>query len=120
MGVDDMVRILRAHLLTAMRGDDFDLVTGQDGDTLDISTDLWTIHFEAGSTFLAIDDEPAEPAQFASARRAVMSVPVEQALAAADADLGGALSNALSASGDPFTLDLVAAMAAPARPDPPA
>jgi hypothetical protein len=120
MRVDDMVRVLRAHLLSVMGEEDFDLVAGQDVETLDISTDHWTIQFESGSAFLAIDDEPAEAAQFASARRAVMSEQTERALAAADADLGGAISDALNASGDPFSLDFVAAMAALSRLNPPA
>jgi len=103
-------RVVRARLLTVMHEDDFDVVAGEDG-ALDISTDHWTVHLEHGVGFLAIDDEPEQPAQFATSRRAVISEQAERALAFADRELNGAISALLTASGDPFTLDFVAALA---------
>ena len=110
MDRDEFVRIVTTQLLTVMSGDEFDVVAGDDG-SLDVSTDHWTIHVESGGGFLAIDDEPEEAGQFAAARRKVMTEKVERALALADRELAGALSAALTASGDPFTLDFVAALA---------
>ena len=117
MDRETFVRIVRAHLLTAMHEDEFDVAAGDDG-ALDVATDHWTVHLEAGNGFFAIDDEPEEPAQFAAARRKVLNEKVERALALADRELGGAISAALTASGDPFTLDLVAALVRHAAGDP--
>lgn len=109
MEIERIISVVRTHLLTVMHEEDFDLAPGND-DLLDISTDHWTIHLENGSGFLAIDEEPADSAAFATSRHAVMSEKVELALAAADRELGGTLSAALAASGDPFTLDFVATL----------
>jgi hypothetical protein len=92
--------------------DDFDVVLGPAGE-LDVSTDDWTLHVEGwpdGTAWLAIDDEPDEPARYATARRAVMPETVERALAEADHEVGGVLSRALVASGDPFTAEFLAAL----------
>jgi hypothetical protein len=109
MDSEPIFRVVRASLLTVMHDDDFDVAAGEDG-ALDISTDHWTVHLEDGIGFLAIDDEPEEPAQFAAARRKAITERVERALAFADRELDGAISTALAASGDPFTLDFVAAL----------
>ena len=109
MDSETVVCVVRARLLTVMHEDDFDIVVGEDG-ALDISTDHWTIHLEHGVGFLAIDDEPEQPSQFATSRRAVLSERTERALAFADRELDGTLSAALTASSDPFTLDFVGAM----------
>jgi hypothetical protein len=106
--IDKLTEVLRPHLRAAMSETEFDIIPGEGA--LDISTDHWTIHLEGEGGFLAIDEEPADMAAFRAARRAVMSEKVEQALAAADRDLGGALSEALTTSGDPFTLDFVDAI----------
>ena len=108
MDIETYARVIRSHLQAVLGGDEFDVAAGDDG-TLDVATDHWTVHLEAGGGFLAIDDEPEEPAQFAAARRKVLNEKVERALALADRELGGAITAALTASGDPFTLDLVAA-----------
>jgi hypothetical protein len=110
--VDDLAEAIRTALLGAMDADDFDVAPGAAGE-LDVSTDEWTLHVEGwpdGPAWLAIDDEPDEPARYAAARRAVIPEAVEQALAGTDYEVGGALSRALAASGDPFTLDLLDAL----------
>lgn len=111
MNFEAAVPVLRTHLQAVMREGDFDVAADAGSGTLDIATDHWTVHLEEGGGFLAIDDEPEEPARYAAARRAVMSEKVEHALALADRELGGAISSILSASGDPFTLDFVVALA---------
>jgi hypothetical protein len=100
-----LANILTAALRTVLEPDDFDVTPGALGE-LDVATDDWSLHIEGwpdGVAFLAIDDEPDDPAQYTAARRAVMPAEVEQALAAADREVGGALSRALAASGDPFS-----------------
>lgn len=112
MDTAQLAQALRTALLTAMEADDFDVTPGTAGD-LDVSTDDWTLRIEgwpSGVAWLAIDEEPDDPAQYGTARRAVMSEAVEQALAALDIELGGELTRALASSSDPFTLDFVAAL----------
>jgi hypothetical protein len=90
-------------------------VVADDASSLDITTDHWTLHFEGGGGFLAIDDEPDHPSTYAAARRAVMSEAVERAFAAADRALDGAIRSALTATGDAFSLDFAAALETAAR-----
>lgn len=110
MEIETLREVVSRHLRSVMDETDFDVVPTEDGNELDISTDHWTLHLEGAGGFLAIDEEPAEPAAFAAARRAVMSEKVERALAAANRELNGVLTTALIASGDPFSLDFVAAL----------
>jgi hypothetical protein len=110
MNVEMLIEVVSRHLLSVMNQTDFDVVPADDGEQLDISTDHWTLHLEGAGGFLAIDEEPIEPAAFAPARRAVMSDKVERALVAADRELDGALSTALTVSGDPFSLDFVSVL----------
>ena len=110
MEIETFTEVVCRHLLTVMDRSDFDVVPAEGGGELDITTDHWTLHLENAGGFLAIDEEPVEPAAFATARRAVMSDKVERALAAADRELDGALTTALAASGDPFSLDFAAAL----------
>jgi hypothetical protein len=97
-----------------MRQVDFDIVSGSSPQEFDVATDNWTLHFEPGGSFLAIDSEPDHPSEYEKARREVMSEEVERALAAADRELAGALTAELERSGDPFTNDFVTALREPA------
>jgi hypothetical protein len=111
--LDRLTVALDAALRAVLHPEEFDVTRGAAGD-LDVSTDDWTLHVEGwpdGVAWLAIDDEPDDPADFVSARRAVMSEAVERALAAADRAVGGALTRALDASGDAFTLSFADALA---------
>lgn len=110
MDLIHITEVVGRHLLSVYRVVDFDIVTGEGDEAVDITTDHWTIHLERGSGFLAIDHEPDEAGAFARARREVMPVGVERAIAAADRELHGSLSAALEASRDPFTLDFVQAL----------
>lgn len=110
MDIPVLVETVQRHLNTVLKPIDFDITDGPGENEIDISTDDWTIHLEGAWGFLAVDEEPEESAAFLKARRAAMSEPVERALAQADQELGGALSDALSVSSDPFTLDFVAAL----------
>ncbi len=107
MEMSEFTEALERHLLTVLQAIDFDIVEGEAGGEIDIAADNWTIHFENGSGFLAIDSEPDEEAAYGKARREVMPEAVERAFAAADQELEGRLTKALEMSGDPFTIDFV-------------
>ena len=127
---------LRDALRTVLHDDDLDITTNPETGTLEITTDDWTLAIEnldepdpsvpstpakRPTAWLAIDDEPDDPARYRSARRAVMPPAVDHALARADAALAGALRTALEAGEDPFTQDLAAALTPSGShtPDPP-
>lgn len=108
--------VLRDALLGALDADDFDVTTDQVPGVVEVSADDWTLTVEGlgeegdVTAWLAVDDEPDDPARFRVARRAVMPAAVELALAQADAAVDGALRAALEAGGDPFSQDLAAAL----------
>jgi hypothetical protein len=109
---DQLAAAFSAALRTVLDPDEFDVTPGAPGE-LDVATDDWTLHVEGwpnGVAWLAIDDEPDDPAGYAAARRQVMSEGVERALAEADRAVGGALARALRASGDPFTTQFAIAL----------
>jgi hypothetical protein len=112
MDFDRVIDVVNARLSAVLAESDYDLVVSDDRSELDITTDHWTIHLAGGGGFLAIDDEPAEAADYATARRRAMGEKVERELAAADRELDGAISAALTATGDPFSLDFVTAIQA--------
>lgn len=73
---------------------------------LEVSTDDWTMHieWERGIAWLAIDDEPNDPAEFEQARRSVMSEAVVQAWGLVNIELSGFLADALTRSHDAFSI----------------
>jgi hypothetical protein len=112
--LDRLAAALDAALRSVLDPEEFDITRGGAGE-LDLSTDDWTLHVEGwpdGVAWLAIDDEPDDPAHYGTARRAVMSEAVERALAEADRAVDGALVRALMASGDPFSTEFASALVA--------
>ena len=112
--IDELEAALDAALRSVIDPEEFDIVRSPAGE-LEVSTDDWTLHVEVwpdGLAWLAIDDEPEDPARYTPVRRQVMSEAVDRALAEADRAVNGALTRALAASGDPFSLDFSAAIAA--------
>lgn len=104
---------LRATLGAVLCPEDFDVVLGSERDALEVVTDDWTLRIEQQPNvvaWLAIDDEPDDPDARQDARRALMPIAVERALAALDRRSDGALGGALRASGDPLSLDLADAL----------
>jgi|RhiMetdeSRZDD1v2_1073273.scaffolds.fasta_scaffold2982411_1 hypothetical protein len=80
-----------------------------------VCADEWTVNIEWARdvAWLAIDDEPDDPASFERARRAVMSAAVEEAWRSIDAELGGYMVDALIRSGDPFSIAFANAISVP-------
>jgi hypothetical protein len=113
LDADAFVDLLTRHLHTALEADEFDLTLDPDTGEIDLSTDDWTLKIErwpGGPAWLAIDDEPDDPVDYRAARRAVMTEASERALAAANLELDGALSDTLVAGSDPFSQDLGVAL----------
>src|SRR5215207_5051802 len=113
MEVDAWVTALREAMASVHSAADFDVVLSDAGAELDVMTDEWTLHVEVGSppvVWLALDVDPETVEEARAARQAVMRTAVDQALARADEDLGGALADALADSHDVLSLDLLAAL----------
>ncbi|MGH2561494.1 MAG: hypothetical protein ACRDJH_20710 [Thermomicrobiales bacterium] len=109
----ELTSALAAALSEVLEADEFDLVADETG-ALEAMTDTWTLRVEGwpgGIAYLTIDDEPAAADELRAARRVAMSLDVERALAIADGAMGGALTVALRASGDPLSVDLAYALA---------
>jgi hypothetical protein len=108
-----LAAVLGHHLASVLAADEFDVVPGDAPGEVEAMTDDWTLHIERwpdGPAFLALDDEPDDPAALGEAIIEVMSAPVVAALAAVDRDVAGALSTALRASADPLSLVLARIM----------
>jgi hypothetical protein len=114
-----MAEAIAAELNEVLDADAFDVITGEAGPFADIATDTWTLRIEGSpvtTAWLSIDDEPEDQERRSAARRSAMPPSIEQALARADQRLEGALREALSASGDPLSLDLAAAITDTVQP----
>jgi hypothetical protein len=98
---------IESALSDALAEEDFNVTVDQDGGEATIEADEWTLQLAsvegALTAFLAIDEEPENEASYPAAVRAALGKGVEDALIDADQELGGALSTALIASGDPFS-----------------
>jgi hypothetical protein len=114
-----LARTIAGTLEEVLDAEEFDLIPGDDGAFVDIATDTWTLRIEGSpvtSAWLSIDDEPDHPDHLAAARRTVMPLAIDRALASADEQLDAALAAALTASGDPLSVELAAAIRALVHP----
>jgi hypothetical protein len=110
-----MAELVADALRESIGADAFDLLPDEAGAFVDIAADEWTLRIEGSPVTIAwisIEDEPDDLDRLAAARRAAMPPDVDNALAVADARLGGALVVALGASRDPLSLDMVASLTA--------
>jgi hypothetical protein len=103
---------IERELTNAIEREAFDLIVDDADQYIAVSTDDWTLHVEPAlvRAWFAIDEEPEDPAQYPSARRAVMGTPVEDTLARANDRLGGLLARCLRQSPDAFSHDLARAL----------
>jgi len=93
-----------------------DIEVAEDGLEVDVIGDEWTLHLEGwpegAVAFLALEDEPDDPAKVRAARAKVMSPEVERAIVELDRRLQGSLRAALMGTGDPLSVDLAVAVGA--------
>lgn len=84
-----------------------DIVAGLDPDAWEVQADAWTLSAEGwplAVAFIAIDDEPSDPQERASALDAAFGPGDLAALRDLDARLDGAVSEALRRSGDELSV----------------
>ena len=110
-----MMQAISAALKPVLGEAGFD--AGLDGRTqaMDVSTDDWTVHVESERSvaWLAIDEEPDDPEKYDQTRRAVMGEAEEEAWRSINDELGGFLVDALTRSGDPFSIAFATAISEP-------
>ncbi len=106
--------VLREAFARAIQRADIDVVErAEESGVVEVMADAWTLHINTGPVtlaWLALDAEPESPARARFEREAVMLARDLAALIVADTALDGALRDVLSASDDPLSLDLAAAM----------
>lgn len=103
----DLTSTIERALLTVLDLEDFELTESFDGKGIDVSGDDWTWHVEDDLSYLAIDDEPDDPAAYPAAIEKNLTAPVISALQQIDAPTRIVLCDLLAASGDPISLAFV-------------
>lgn len=103
----DLTSTIERALLTVLDLEDFELTESFDGKGIDVSGDDWTWHVEDNLSYLAIDDEPDDPAAYPAAIEKNLTAPVISALQQIDAPTRIVLCDLLAASGDPISLAFV-------------
>ncbi len=116
ISMDRLEEIVREAMADLSEQGDVDIVRSDDGLEIDVFGDEWTVHLagwpENPTAFAALDDEPDDPAVIPAARAGIIDAPIHGALRDLDQMLDGALRSALTASGDPLSIDLAAALEA--------
>ncbi len=103
----DLATTIEEALLTVLAVKEFESTESFDGKGIDVSGDDWTWHVEDDLSWLAIDDEPDDPAAYGAAIEKNLTEPVLIALRDIDPPTLVVLSNLLAASGDPISLVFV-------------
>lgn len=103
----DLTSTIERALLTVLDLEDFELTESFDSKGIDVSGDDWTWHVEDDLSYLAIDDEPDDPAAYPAAIEKNLTAPVISALQQIDAPTRIVLCDLLAASGDPISLAFV-------------
>lgn len=96
--------IIEQALLTVLGVEDFALTEGFDGAGIDVSGDDWTWHVGKELSYLALDDEPENEAEYPEAIERNLTAPVIGALRGIDTATLVALCDLLAASGDPLSI----------------
>ena len=106
--------ILEESLAPLIAADALDVVLEDDGGALEAIAEDWTLHLEGWPdqprAWLALDDEPDDPAELPTALAAALADDALAALTVADERLGGSLATALRAVHDPLADVLAAAI----------
>lgn len=103
----DLTSTIERALLTVLDLEDFELTESFDSKGIDVSGDDWTWHVEDDLSYLAIDDEPDDPAAYPAAIEKNLTAPVISALQQIDAPTRIVLCDLLAVSGDPISLAFV-------------
>lgn len=108
MDTTRLAELLRQSFEPVLGSEDIDLLPSEAGDALDIVTEDWTLLLEGwpDQPVATVSTDPS-----AASRDEVMAYEIDEAFAYVDAQVDGALTTALKASGDPVSLDLLEAMA---------
>ncbi len=122
MDIESLTAALRDAFAPLIEADEVDIEVGQELGEVEVVAETWTLHLEglpeAPRGWIAIDDEPENAADIRVAREEAMGTEAMAALVQADSLLGGALRGALTASDDPISVDLAAALRADASQAP--
>ncbi len=112
--LEDFTNALRAAFTAHCRSADYDLEPDDEAGTIEVTTDDWTLSIDGipgkPVAYLSIDNEPDEESEYVQALHDVFRATERTALREANAELDGAISTALDASGDPFSQHLAAAL----------
>jgi hypothetical protein len=99
--VGEIAAALRSELDARLDAVDFDLV--DKGDEIDVATDDWTLHLDARTGWIAIDNEPEDEAAYGTSLRDAFQLREIEAIRAANAAVDGAIAALLEKSGDPLS-----------------
>jgi hypothetical protein len=99
--LSEIAEALQAEFDDRLEAVDFDLTF--EGGEIDIATDDWTMHLEAGSGWIAIDNEPEDDSGYAIALRDAFQSREIEAIRAANDAVDGAIGELLAGSGDPLS-----------------
>jgi hypothetical protein len=93
---------IESELLATLPSEEFEITIDENG-TVTVFTDEWTLELvldHVPHAWLALDDEPDDPAALEAERERAMPPSVVKAISRADTTLGGLLRSALSRSPD--------------------
>ncbi len=116
MDTTRLAELLREAFGPVFGSEEIDIRSSDRGDELMVVDEAWTVHIEGWPdhpvAIVAIKQELEPPFTLHESREEVMAYEIDEAFAYVDAQVEGALTTALKASGDPLSLDLLEAMAA--------
>ena len=108
--------ILEEALARPIAADAVEIAVDAAAGEVEAIAEEWTLHLEGWPdrpvAWLALDDEPDDPAAVPLILLTILDRPALKALAAADVRLGGALVDALRTAHDPLSAELAEHLAA--------
>ena len=119
MASGDQRGAIRAIFAGLIERGEIDVAPAEEGSGLEIQADQWTLAIEGDPVtvaFLAVDDEPGDPASFGQALEAALEPDDLAALRELDHRWEGALRMALQESGDMLSMELATLLAEDPEP----
>lgn len=108
-----VARVASAAFSDKIEQDAVEIVPGDDGASLEIQANQWTLAMEGEPldvAFLAVDDEPTSEAEMANALEMIVGHGDLSALRQINQQLGDQLATALRNSGDPLSMRLASTL----------